>query len=86
VLVLHVELDVLLCVSLQRRSPMQEASALLVLHEDLWVTTAIDNTDGIPVDLCIVRHESFEVWLLHTILFHDFIEFSPHNTLHLHVL
>jgi hypothetical protein len=46
VLVLYVGLDVFLCVSLQRCIPVQEASVLLVLHGDLWVTTAIDNIEA----------------------------------------
>jgi hypothetical protein len=78
---LHVGLNVLLCVSLQRCSKVQEACALSVLHGDLWVTTTIDNTDSIPVGLRIVRYETFEVWLLHAVLSHDFVEFYPHNTL-----
>jgi hypothetical protein len=39
--VLHVWRDVLLCVSLQRCSPVHEASVLSVLHGDLSVTTTI---------------------------------------------
>jgi hypothetical protein len=65
---------------------MQEASALSVLHGDLWVTTTIDNLDGIPIGLRTVRHEAFEVGILHAIFSHEFIEFSPHDTLGLRVL
>jgi hypothetical protein len=52
---------------------MQEASVLLVFHGDLWITIAIDNSDGILVVLHIVRHEAFEVWLLHAIFLHEFV-------------
>jgi hypothetical protein len=65
---------------------MEEASTLSVLHGDLWVTTAIDNLDDIPVGLRTVCHDAFEVGLLHAIFPHQFVEFSPHNTLDHRVL
>ena len=86
VLVLHVWLDMLLCVSIQQCSPMEEACALTILHGDLWITSAIESLDGIPVGLHIVCHEAFKVGLLHTISLHHLIQFSPHDTLDLHVL
>jgi hypothetical protein len=52
-----------------------------VLNGDLWIIIIIDDIDGILVGLHIVRYEAFEVWLLHAIFFHNFIEFSPHDTL-----
>jgi hypothetical protein len=78
VLVLHVWLDILLCVSFQRCSPVEEASGLSVLHGDLWVTTAIDDSDSIPIGLCTVCHEALEVGILHVVFFHEIVEFSPH--------
>jgi hypothetical protein len=86
VLVLHVWLDKLLCMSFQRCSPVEETSALSVLHGDLWITTAIDDLDNIPIDLRTVRHEAFEVGILDAVLCHEIIEFSPHDTLDLGVL
>jgi hypothetical protein len=86
VLVLHVWLDMLLYLLLQQCSPIQEASALSVLHGDLWITIAIDDSDAIPVALCTVRHEAFEVGVLHTVFSHEFVEFSPHDKLDLLVL
>jgi hypothetical protein len=65
---------------------MEEASALSVLHGDLWITTAIDNSDGIPVGLCTICHEAFEVGLLHAVFFYEIVEISPHDTLDLCVL
>jgi hypothetical protein len=85
-MVLHVWLDILLCVSFQRCSLVEETSALPILHGDLWVTTAIDDSDSIPVGLCIVRHEAFEVGILHTVHSHEIVEFSPHDTLDFRVL
>jgi hypothetical protein len=65
---------------------VQGASALSVLHEDLWVTTSIDDSDSILIGLCIIHHKAFEVGILHTIFFHEIVEFSPHDTLYLRVL
>jgi hypothetical protein len=58
----------------------------LVLHGDLWVTTALDNSNDIPVGLPTVRHKAFEVGILYIFLSHEFVEFSPHDTLDLLVL
>jgi hypothetical protein len=86
VLVLHVWLDKLLCVSFQRCSLVEETSALSVLHGDLWITTAIDDSDSIPIGLRTVRHEAFEVGILDAILCHEIVEFSLPDTLDLRVL
>jgi hypothetical protein len=85
VLVLHVWLDKLLCMLFQRCSLVEERSALLVLHGNLWITTAIDNSDNIPIGLYTVCHEAFEVGILHAVFSHEIIEFSPHDTLDLRV-
>jgi hypothetical protein len=86
VLVLHVWLDILLCVSFQRCSPLEETSALSVLHGDLWITAAINDLDSIPIGLCTVRHEAFEVGILDAVLCHEIVEFYPNDTLDLGVL
>jgi hypothetical protein len=86
VLVLHVWLDKLLYVSFQQCSPLEETSALLDLNGDLWVTTAIDNSDSIPIGLHTIRHEAFEVGILHAVLSHEIVEFLLHYTLDLRVL
>jgi hypothetical protein len=86
VLVLHVWLDILLCVSFQQCSLVEETSAFTVLHRDLWITTAIHDSDNIPIGLCTVRHEAFEVGILDAVLCHEIVEFSPHDTLDLRVL
>jgi hypothetical protein len=65
---------------------VEETSALLVLHGDLWVTTAIDDSDNISIGLCTVRHEAFEVGIFHAVLFHEIVELSPDDTLDLLVL
>jgi hypothetical protein len=64
---------------------VEEVSALSVLHGDLWVTIAIYNSDGILVGPRTIRHEAFEIGLLHAVFSHEFVEFSPHNTLDLRV-
>jgi hypothetical protein len=59
---------------------------LTVLHGDLWITTAIDDSDSIPIGLCTIRHDAFEVGILDAVLCHEIVEFSPHDTLDLRVL
>jgi hypothetical protein len=54
---------------------------LLVLHGDLWVTIAIDDSDGIPVGLCTIHHVAFEIRLLHAVFFYEFVELSLHIAL-----
>jgi hypothetical protein len=73
-------------VSFQRCSLVEETSALSVLHGDLWINTAIDDSDRIPIGMCTVRHEAFEVGILDVVLCHEIVEFSPHDTLDLRVL
>ena len=58
----------------------------MIFYGDLWITTAIDDLDNIPIGLCIVRHKAFEVGILDTVLCHEVIEFSLHDTLDLCVL
>jgi hypothetical protein len=86
VLVLHVWLDKLLCVSFQRCSLVEETSALSVLHGDLWITTTIDDSDSIPIGLSTIHHEAFEVGILDAVLCHEIVQFSLHDTLDLGVL
>jgi hypothetical protein len=86
VLVLQVWLDILLCMSFQQCSLVEETSALSVLYGDLWITAAIDDSDSIPFCLCTVCHEAFEVGILDAILCHEIVQFSPHDTLDLRVL
>jgi hypothetical protein len=73
VLVLHVWLDKLLCVPFQRCHPVEETNVLLILHGDLGITTAIDNSDNIPIGLYTVRHEAFEVGILDAVRCHEIV-------------
>jgi hypothetical protein len=76
----------LLCVLFQRCSLVEETSAYSVLHGNLWITVAIDDSDNIPIGLCTVRLEAFEVGILDTVLCHEIVQFFPHDTLDLCVL
>jgi hypothetical protein len=51
VLIQHVWLDKLLYVLFHRCSLVEETSALTVLHGYFWITTAIDDSDNIPIGL-----------------------------------
>jgi hypothetical protein len=60
---------------------MQEASTLLVLHGNFWITTTKDDLDGIPIGLRTVNHEASEVGLLYAVFSQEFVEFFPNNIL-----
>ena len=80
-LVLHIWLDILLYVSFQRYSLVEEICVFSVFHGDLWISPAIDDLDSIPIGLCTVCHEAFEVRILNAIFPHEIVEFFPHDTL-----
>ena len=84
-LVLYVWLDKLLFVSFQRCSLVEETIVLSIFHGDLWITTAIDDLDSIPICLCTICHEAFEVGIPDTILCHEIIQFFPYDTLDLRI-
>jgi hypothetical protein len=84
--VLPVWLDILLCVSFQQCSLVEETRALSILYGDLWITTTIDDSDSIPIGFYIVCHEAFEVGILHVVFSHEIVELSPHDALDLCVL
>jgi hypothetical protein len=85
-LILHIWLDILLCVSFLRCSLVEETSVLTVPHGDLWITTAIDDSNSIPIGLYIIHHEAFEGGILDAVLCHEIVQVSPHDTLDLRVL
>jgi hypothetical protein len=72
--------------SFQRCNLVEETSVLMVLHGYFWITTAIDDSDSIPIGLCTICHEAFEVGILDAVLCHEIVEFSPHDTLGRRVL
>jgi hypothetical protein len=67
-------LDIEFGVFLQRQGPMEVASFLTPIDENLWIFRPVDNSHGIPSGLRIVRHEAFEVRLGNSMVSHDVIE------------
>jgi hypothetical protein len=85
-LVLNVWLEMLLSMSLQRYSLVLETSTFSILHGDLWITTAIDDSHSIPIGVRTVYHEAFEIGLFQAVFSYEFVEFFPYNTLDFCVL
>jgi len=59
---------------------------LLINHLDKSISLTIDNSNHIPIGLCIINHESFETWFWKTMFQHRFIKFCPHDLLNFNVL
>jgi hypothetical protein len=60
---------------------VEEARLLLVLYGNCGVTTTVCHPDSIPVRLSIVCHESLELGLRNTVLWHNITEVLPKYTL-----
>jgi hypothetical protein len=77
VLVLEVGTDIRFCMLFKGLGPMEDACPLLVLHGNRDVTTAVYHPDSILVCFSTVRHESLELGLKNTVLYHNIIEVLP---------
>jgi hypothetical protein len=86
VLVLQVVLNIELGVFLQRLGPMEVAGSLASIDVNLRISRPVDNSDGIPIGLSTVSHESFEVRLGNSMPSHDVIEVVPEQHLSIFVL
>jgi hypothetical protein len=53
---------------------MEVAGSLTPIDGNVWISRAIDNPDGIPIGLRIVRHEVFEMRLGDSMAGHDVVE------------
>ncbi len=58
----------------------------LVNHPHKGVLRSINNSNNIPIGLCIINHKSLEIWFWKIMLLHHVIELFPHYLLSLHVL
>jgi hypothetical protein len=74
VLVLQIMLDIELGVFFQRPGPMEVASSLTPIDENLWISRPVNNPHGIPIGLDTVGHEAFEVGLGDSMAGHDVVE------------
>jgi hypothetical protein len=60
---------------------LEQASLLLVNHLHIVISRTVHNTNNIPIGLCIICHEPFEIRVYKTKLEHHFVLFCPHDTL-----
>ena len=63
---------------------MEKASSLTALHWNLRIPATIYNPNSIPIGLCTICHDSFEVGIRNSISSHDVIKVFLEN--HLSVL
>ena len=80
VLLLQIVLDIEFGVFFPRR-PMEVASSLTPIDGNLWISGPINNLHGIPIGLCTVYHEAFEVGLGDSMAGLDVVEVVPEKHL-----
>jgi hypothetical protein len=69
----HLWLDMLFCVSIQGLTLMKKTSLLFVNHWFTWISTTINNSNYVPIDLNVIGHESFEVWIVNSIFYRHLV-------------
>jgi hypothetical protein len=52
---------------------MEQASSLLVNHLHIGISRIVYDMDNIPIGLCIIRHEPFEIGVCKTKLEHHLV-------------
>jgi hypothetical protein len=78
---LEVSPDVGLSVLLQRLYLVEQTCFFLIHHWNCYIPTLIDHPNCIPVGLCIVSHEAFELGLRDSILQKNNIKILLEDTL-----
>jgi hypothetical protein len=78
---LYLQCYQLICVSIKRLSPMQQASLFLINHVHRRISKTVHDTNNIPIGLCIICHEPFEIGVCKTTPEHHMVHFCPHDTL-----
>jgi hypothetical protein len=58
---------------------------IFINHSHRRVPRSINNSNNILIGLCVINHESFEIWFWKIVLLHHVIVFCPHYLLSLHV-
>jgi hypothetical protein len=86
VLVLEVSTDIRFHMLLKGLDLVEKACPLLVLYRNRGVTTTVYYPDSILVRLSTVRHESLELGLRNTVLWHNIIEVPPKYNLSNNIL
>jgi hypothetical protein len=78
--------DIEFGVVLQRLCPMEVAGFFMPINGNLWVSGPVNNPHDVPIGLCNVRHEAFEMGLGDSIAGHDVVEVMPEKNLSILVL
>jgi hypothetical protein len=60
---------------------MEQTSLFLVNHLHTSISRTIHDTDNIPIKMCIIRYEPFEIRICKTKLEHHVVLFCPRDTL-----
>jgi hypothetical protein len=79
-------LDIELGVFLQIMGSMEVAGSLTPIDGNLWIFGPVNNPHGIPIGLCIVCHEAFEMRLGDSMAKHDVVEVMLEKNLSILVL
>lgn len=62
-------------------SLVEQTCLIFVNHLDIHVLRTVNDFNNIPICLCIVHNESFEVWFTILMFDHFFVELCPHDLL-----
>jgi hypothetical protein len=60
---------------------MEQASSFLVNHLHRNISKTIHDMNNIPIGMCIIHHEPFEIGVCKTKPKHHLVQFCPHDTL-----
>jgi hypothetical protein len=66
---------------LQRLGPMEVAGSFTPIDENLWVSIPVNNPHNVPIGLCTIGHEAFEVGLGDSMAGHEVVEVMPKKNL-----
>ncbi len=62
---------------------MEEASSFFANHLHKNISKTVHDMNNIPIGMCIICHEPFEITVCNTQLEHCIVQFCPHDTLSL---
>ena len=65
---------------------MNVASSFTPIDRNLWISGPVNNPHGIPIGLCTVHHEVFEVRFGDSMAGNDVVDVMPKKTLSIFVL
>ena len=84
-LVLQLVLDIEFGVFFQGQGLMKVAGFLVPFNWNLGIFGVVNDPRDVPIGLCIVCHEAFEMWLQGSTPSHDVVEVMLEKHLSIHV-